>query len=73
MQDLHKSFDQEVRDLFDQLPKASEFGNGEVAYISYTIFKKVIDNMMNKAYGYGKLEGLEKAADIVKDESTIAY
>lgn len=55
--------EQELKEIFDQLPEAKLYGDTEcqVRLINYSLLETIVSKMMNKAYYYGRSEGIDAA------------
>lgn len=61
--------EQEVKELFDQLPDAQVFEplKDGIKLINYQVFSGIIEKMMLKAHHYGKMEGLDYAGSLLEE------
>lgn len=65
---LTPTHQEELQDFFNQLPKVpGRTDSGEdMRIINYSIFQTIITHMMNKAFYYGQIDGIENLEQTIE-------
>ena len=69
MDTLQNPHEEELLKIFEQLPSAHLSGDeaNEVRLVNFPLLKTIVEKMMDKAYYYGKEDGLNKLQTMIEN------